>query len=88
MASFDPVPLIRRNAVGEQKHLHHGSAGEDLHDGAGRHVDFGGRFAHIDAGDFFDLLFERVGVVCEQLPVKLLHLSGTGRALGQGFLGG
>ena len=34
-----------------------------------------------------DLLPQRVGGVGEQLPVKLLHLGGAGRALGQGLLG-
>ena len=43
--------------------------------------------AHIDAGDSFDFLLERIGVVGEQLPMKVLHLSSAGRTLGQSLLG-
>ena len=42
---------------------------------------------HLDPGDSFDLLPQRVGGVAEQLPMKLLHLSGAVRGLGQGLLG-
>ncbi len=57
------------------------------HHGAGRRLDFRGRFAYLHPGDPFNLLPQRFGGAAEKLPVKLLHLNGAGRALGQGLLG-
>jgi len=73
--------------MGEQEHLDHGAGREDLHDGAGGRLDFRSRLAHLYPGDSPDLLPQRVGGTGEQLPMKLLHLSGACRALGQGLLG-
>ena len=50
-------------------------------------LDFRSRFAHFDTSDSFDFLPQGVGGVGEQLTVKLLHLGGPGRGLGQGLLG-
>src|SRR3984893_10966838 len=84
---FRLAPSVGWHTVGDQNHLRHGSGPEDLHDSARRRFDFRGRLAHIDAGDSFDFLPERIGVVGEQLPMKVLHLSGAGRTLGQSLLG-
>ena len=40
-----PAPGVGRHAAGEQEHLHHRSAAERLHHGAGRRLDFRGRLA-------------------------------------------
>jgi len=70
--------------VGELEHLDHCCAGEDLHHGAGRRLDFRDCLAHLNAGDAFDLSPQRFSRVGEQLPVKILHFGG---ARGQGPLG-
>ena len=42
--------------MGEQKHLHHRTGREHMHDRTRLGLDFGCRFANVDAGDSFDLL--------------------------------
>src|SRR5205085_1997980 len=81
-----PAPTVRRDVPGEQEHLDHGPGREHLQHRAGRRLDFHRRLAHLHARDPFDLLPQRFGGAVEQLPVKLLHLRGTGRAFGQGLL--
>ena len=74
--------------MGEQEHLHHGAAREHLHHRAGARFDLCDRFAHLHAGDSLDLLSQRFAGIGEQLPVKVLHLRGACRAVGQGLLSG
>src|SRR5947208_1482130 len=81
-----PAPGARGDVASEQEHLDHGAVCESVHDGPRGGFDFGGRLAHLDAGDSLDLLPERLGRAGEQLAVKLLHLSGPFRTLGQGLL--
>ena len=56
IASSIPPPRVRRNALRQQEHLHHGAGRENLHDGAARRLDFRSRLAHLHTRDFLDLL--------------------------------
>ncbi len=82
-----PAPTARRYTLSEQEHLHHRAGRENLNDGAGRRFDFCGRLSNLDPGDSLDLLPQFLGRAGEQLPMKLLYLSGTLWILGQGLLG-
>jgi hypothetical protein len=59
------------------ENLHHGAGAEDLHDSAGLCFYFRGGVAYVDARDSFDVLPQAIGGVLEDLPMKLLHLSGA-----------
>ncbi len=51
--------------MGEQKHLHHRTSREDMHDRTRFGLDLGGRLANVHPGDSFDLSPHRVGRVCK-----------------------
>jgi PAS domain S-box-containing protein len=81
------APRFRRSVASQQEHLHHRAGRERLHHGSASRLDFRCRLSHFHARDSFDLLPQRVGGVCEQLSVELLHLSRACRTLGQDSFG-
>ena len=82
------MPGVDRDAAGETENLHHRSAGEGVHDGAGRWLHFCRRFAHLDSCDASDFSSQYFNAALEKLTVKLLHLYGALRGLSEGLFSG
>src|SRR6266849_7771259 len=81
------APGFRGHVAGKKEYLDHRPGRKRMDDGAGGRLDFRGRLAHLDAGNLLDFLAQWFGGVAEQLAVKLLHLGGAFRTLGQRLLG-
>ena len=72
-----PIPGVDSDSAGEPEYLHHRAGREGVHDGAGGRLHFRSSFPHCDPGNAFDFLPQQVDGALEELPVKLLHLSGA-----------
>src|ERR1700722_6115543 len=78
---------VRRQLAGEQKHLHHSAAGENLDDSTGLRLNLRGSLAHFHSGDPLDFLSKRIGSGKKQLPVKVLYFGRSFGALRHRLLG-